>query len=516
MSVRKQIVDVDNLDVNKEYSRVARMHKYWSRKPWFIIEQYVNKYSSQGETVLDPFMGSGSTGLEAILQGRDFYGYDLNPFSQFLSDCTLDVNFSPELFDLEFKQIQNHVKEKIMSYYHISENRYILYAILGPKNTKEYNLVSSDYNHKDKLKKSINNISSPKIKLPYDIPDKQFPVKFYKDRFSYKGVKNVSDMFTDRNLASLSVLYHYLSKSKLKYKKLFLLAFSNTLLHASKLKSENIRPLGVNNYWLPDDYIEENVWWRFADRVNNVRVAKQTLLERKNVSKSKNIGNYFLFNKSALSMNDLDSESVDYIFTDPPYGDAIQYSELSFIWNTWLNKTFKIKEEVIINPVQNKSSSTFNKQLAVFLLESARVLKKGRHITLCFQNKNIAIWTELSKVIKSAGYGLVDVSVYDTLGSPYNKSWAKYSPKSDFYITFKKLTAIEATKTSTSISADKILKKSLNNLDPTNFNIGRAYDEFVINLIESSFKYSEIIGAEKLNLKTVIHLFQENIDNGNI
>ena len=49
MSVKKQIVDLDNLDVNKEYSRVARMHKYWSRKPWYIIEQYVNKYSNQGE-----------------------------------------------------------------------------------------------------------------------------------------------------------------------------------------------------------------------------------------------------------------------------------------------------------------------------------------------------------------------------------------------------------------------------------------------------------------------------------
>ena len=32
-----------------------------------------------GGTVLDPFMGSGSTGKAAVLEGFDFVGVDLNP-----------------------------------------------------------------------------------------------------------------------------------------------------------------------------------------------------------------------------------------------------------------------------------------------------------------------------------------------------------------------------------------------------------------------------------------------------
>ena len=52
------------------------------------------------------------------------------------------------------------------------------------------------------------------------------------------------------------------------YEDLLMLAFTNTVLHISKLKGENVRPLGVNNYWVPDDFIEENVWFRFMDRFN--------------------------------------------------------------------------------------------------------------------------------------------------------------------------------------------------------------------------------------------------------
>jgi len=35
--------------------------------------------SSEGDTVLDPFSGSGTTGEVALLHGRDYVGTELNP-----------------------------------------------------------------------------------------------------------------------------------------------------------------------------------------------------------------------------------------------------------------------------------------------------------------------------------------------------------------------------------------------------------------------------------------------------
>ncbi len=80
----KNLVDVNDIKHDRQYSRVAKLHKYWSRKPWFVIDQYIEKYSKKNHVVLDPFCGSGIIGLQSVLANRNFIGYDLNPFAVFL------------------------------------------------------------------------------------------------------------------------------------------------------------------------------------------------------------------------------------------------------------------------------------------------------------------------------------------------------------------------------------------------------------------------------------------------
>jgi site-specific DNA-methyltransferase (adenine-specific) len=48
-------------------------------KPIALMGWLIKIYSQPGSTVLDPFMGSGSTGLAAIREGRNFLGIDLSP-----------------------------------------------------------------------------------------------------------------------------------------------------------------------------------------------------------------------------------------------------------------------------------------------------------------------------------------------------------------------------------------------------------------------------------------------------
>jgi len=131
-------------------------------------------------------------------------------------------------------------------------------------------------------------------------------------------------------------------------------------------------------------------------------------------------------------------ESVDYFFTDPPYGDAIQYSELSYIWNAWMEDPYETTEEVIINPVQKKGAAEFNTLLCQSLDNIYRALKQEKYFTLCFQNKNSDIWKAVISHCKSLGLKLVDISIYNTYGFPFNKSWSNFSPKSDIYVTFQK------------------------------------------------------------------------------
>lgn len=437
---------------NKEDSRIYKIHKYWARKPWYIVEKYVTAYAAPGELVMDPFCGSGCTGLEAVLNGRNFIGQDLNPAALQVTRGTLRNDTDLAALERDFARIAEICAQPILDLYPADDlcpscgrPMYFKYINIGPKfeghftgsiycphcRTKPLKRLLSPY--------ELDNMREQNLKKPSKwVPDLRFPEKFYKDRFSYKGIHSVADMYTGRNLYALSLLYDAVRSLPDETRDLFLLAFTNTVLHVSKLKGEQVRPLGVNNYWIPDDYYEENVWFRFQDRVNNLMKAKQQQQRRQARKQKEGIsyGQWSVAKKSALES--MGHNCIDYFFTDPPYGEAIQYSELSFIWNAWLGETYDNQQEIIINPVQNKDAAAFQDLLSCSLDRIYDALKPQRFFTLCFQNKNSQVWKDVIAHCKKIGFQLVDVSIYDTYGNPFNKSWADFSPKSDIYVTFQK------------------------------------------------------------------------------
>jgi len=469
---------------------MAKIHKYWSRKPWNLMEYEIKKNTNPGDTVLDPFCGSGSVGLEAVLAGRNFIGFDLNPFAISLSKSTLSKTFDVLLFDKNLDQIVESNKSRIMELYAFQSN-YVLYTIPGKSNKKDYNVVLCDENFR-----KIGNIYDSGLEIEYgssniggfSIPDADFPSRFYKDRFSYKGVKRVSDLFSTRNLIALSFLKESIEKLPEQVKLDFDLILTNTLLHVSKLKSENIRPLGVNNYWIPDDFIEENVLWRFLDRAKQFRLAKIEIDNRfREANKSSSVSAELIC-ESSIPMSSIDSDSIDYILTDPPYGDVIQYSELSFVWNTWLGTPQNSKEELIVNPAQDKNEKYFLDQVSLFLNECFRVLKVKSKLTLCFQNKDPNIWFDVAKAARNSGFEFCNIETFDFLGSTFNKNWSGKSPKVDIYLTLVK--SVEA-----QMDSKDFIKRTLrDSLEIFNFN----KDGKLVENVKDRFSLAIAIGIVEI------------------
>ncbi len=45
-------------------------HKFWARKTWNVVGEFIKTYCPEDGIVLDPFAGSGITAMEALKNGR--------------------------------------------------------------------------------------------------------------------------------------------------------------------------------------------------------------------------------------------------------------------------------------------------------------------------------------------------------------------------------------------------------------------------------------------------------------
>jgi len=50
-----------------------------TQKPFGVMKWIVENYTNPGDTILDPFMGSGTTGIACIQTGRNFIGIEIDP-----------------------------------------------------------------------------------------------------------------------------------------------------------------------------------------------------------------------------------------------------------------------------------------------------------------------------------------------------------------------------------------------------------------------------------------------------
>ena len=482
---------------------VAKIHKYWARKPAMPVSQLIKKYSRAGDLVLDPFCGSGTIGIESIALNRNYRGFDLNPMAIRIAEiCTNPIVEVSQIREAH-EALNSLIGDKIMDLYRVGDE-YSMYTIVLENGNVESMLCDRKFGSKRRVIEAVGPVERNPIKIESPFGEREFPEKFYKDRFTSKGLRRISDFYTTRNLNAIEMISHALENISNPAREYLQIALSNSLLHLSKLKSKNIRPLSVNSFWLPKDPVEENAWWRFSERVNGLIQGLTAIRERFDTLEIS--GKAEISRQSALEMTNIRDKSIDYIFTDPPYGDVIQYSELSFIWNSFLGEEYENLEEFIVNPVQRKDEDFFLDQLSKFFLECNRVLKPGKYFTLCFHNRHPYIWISAAKSLYNAGFALEGIQTFPFVGNTYNKTWSKFSPKSDVYLTVKK-TEKKTHSEGDFINLEDILKKTAKTAQGTP---GETYDKFVENALIAIFNGSDITVGKSFTLERLLEdVFRE-------
>ena len=135
-------------------------------------------------------------------------------------------------------------------------------------------------------------------------------------------------------------------------------------------------------------------------------------------------------NLSSESMIEPD-KSIDFVFTDPPFGDFIPYAEVNQINELWLPAVTERNKEVIISAAQNKGVDTYRDMLAKVFKEIGRVTKDNQPIAVVFHAAKATVWKAFSEAIQLSGLEIQQSSFLDKTQASFKQVVSKAAVQGD-------------------------------------------------------------------------------------
>lgn len=123
--------------------------------------------------------------------------------------------------------------------------------------------------------------------------------------------------------------------------------------------------------------------------------------------------------------------SVDFVFTDPPFGDFIPYAEVNQINELWLEASTKRFDEIIISPSQEKDVNTYKRMLTNVFSEIKRVLKSSSYATVVFHAAKAQVWAAFEDAIIDSGLNVELTNVLDKKQASFKQVVSQGSVQGD-------------------------------------------------------------------------------------
>jgi DNA modification methylase len=394
----KEVANISKQSSKRHYG----VHGYFTKQAYQVVQAYIRNFTKPNDLVLDPFGGTGVTAIEAMMIGRKAIHVDLNPLSVFfVRNLISPVSLS------ELESSFQVVKTK--------------FERLRPKNQEE-------------IERSLETYPYPKgFSLP---KGSDFEV--------------LEQVFTEKQLAELAILKHIiLQESNLKIRDILLLMFSSSLnkinltYHASKGRSEgrgNSSIFAMYRYRKAPEPGQVDLLTTFEAKLKKIVNAKREILPLIN---EQTIHNAQIIRGTATKLDNVETESVDYIYTDPPYGKKIQYLDLSIMWNAWLD--LKVSEEdyeleAIEGGEHHKTKDDYSNLLAESIREMYRVLKFDRWMSFVFAHKDPEYWHLIVNTAEKIGFEYAGAVKQNNGQSSFKKRQNPFTVLSgQLIINFKKV-----------------------------------------------------------------------------
>jgi DNA modification methylase/DNA-directed RNA polymerase subunit RPC12/RpoP len=445
-------------------------HTYHTKVPPQGIARLIEYYTHAGDVVLDPFCGSGMTGVAATELGRSAIISDISPAAVFIAR-NLNTPIDHARYLNAVKQVLDRAKDLELQLYGTTCRRtgirvpmlYMVwsYGLLCSSCGKEFVLWDVARDEKPSVRES-------KIKREFPCPHcqhqlhkralkrtKRYPVQVGY-RISPRQLKEDTASPSEEDMAVLQQIERegiptdlWYPRNKFPrgintrqpiaagidsidkaYTTRALFAMAYLWKEAMSWDDEAIRDkllFTLTSLYQRVTVFSEFRFWGGSSNTANFNVPH--IMNEQNVfrafaRKADTISWYFrdapkhdrqitTSTRSACNLSNLPDKSVDYVFADPPFGGNINYSEMNFLWECWLKDFTNNREEAIVNAVQGKGLAEYEDLLLQAFREIRRVIKDHAWFTVVFHNSSEKVWKALQNALINAGFHVRGTQTFD-------------------------------------------------------------------------------------------------------
>ena len=441
---------------------VYMAHAYLTKVPVTAIAPFIEAFTKPGDVVLDPFAGSGMTGIAALVTGRRAVLYDVSVLGRHIGSNYVNL-VDAKMLDERGEVVVRRALERIGDVYAVTcescggEARLaksVWSAVIecgacrAPVNYYRC-LEDADW-HRERMtcphcgaaassrcqrlfeEPVLDSISCEctrtQLEQPWSAPPNhpdaaglRWPdasidatrQMYAASALGRHGLTSTAAFYSHRNLCALAALRDAIGdvpEPELRAKLLFV--FTSILTRASKrYQWSRQRPLNAANanYYVAPVFYEWNVFDLFTRKVQAAIRSDAWIRQRRGAAPVHDCarGPDVAYEIASADRLPLADDSVDYVFTDPPFGSNIFYSDMSLFQEAWLDATTDSGAEAVVDRADTggprRTAERYEAILTGAFKECRRVLKPGGHITVLFGNSSGAMWQLLQRAVGAAG-----------------------------------------------------------------------------------------------------------------
>ncbi|SHL19096.1 DNA methylase [Desulfatibacillum alkenivorans DSM 16219] len=259
------------------------------------------------------------------------------------------------------------------------------------------------------------------MSLPPEIPTNRFPIEqmYHGSRIEPKGFTHIHHFFLPRAAQALATLWKKAAQHPDPRTRHMLLYFVEQAIPGMSVLNRylptafsqtNRQLTGV--YYVASQISEVAPGYNLEGKLSRLTKAFQQRSARETAA---------VINTGTTAQLSMPDDSIDYIFTDPPFGENIYYADLNFLVESWHRVVTNAEPEAIVDKFKKKGMPEYQRLMQQCFAEYCRVLKPGRWMTVVFHNSRNAVWNAIQEAMLAAGFVVADVRTLDKKQGSYRQ-----------------------------------------------------------------------------------------------